>query len=413
MKVVHVSYTDTQGGAARGAFRLHKGLCEIGVRSSMLVGAEFGNDKHVSGPDSRWGRLANTIKPLIESKLIQLQRTRNPILHSLNCLPGRMHKRINATDADVVHLQWINSELISVRNIAKIRKPIVWTLRDSWSFCGAEHHDLNLTRRPIEGYYRHNRPDTHRGLDLDRWTWRRKRGAWRNLDINLVTPSRWLADCASASMLFRNKMVTVIPDGLDTEVFKPINQATARDILGLPQDVQLILFGAVSATSERGKGFQYLQPALQGLAARLPDAELVVFGCNAPDKPVDMGLPIRYCGYVRDDIVLALLYSAADVMVVPSMQEAFGQTASESLACGTPVVAFGATGLLDIVDHQKNGYLAEPYETADLADGIEWVLQDEARRQDLSKAAREKALSTFRIQDTAAQYAAFYETVIH
>jgi glycosyltransferase involved in cell wall biosynthesis len=194
--------------------------------------------------------------------------------------------------------------------------------------------------------------------DISRWVWWRKTKAWKNLDLTIVTPSQWLANCARNSSLFKDLRIEVIHNGLDIQRFKPIEKNTARHLLGLPQDKQLILFGSVSPTSDNRKGFLLLKPALQKLSQSpmlQERLELVIFGASEPKEPIDVGFKIRYLGRLNDDISLALTYSAADVMIVQSIQEAFGQTASESLSCGTPVVAFNANGLKDIVDHQQNG----------------------------------------------------------
>jgi glycosyltransferase involved in cell wall biosynthesis len=206
----------------------------------------------------------------------------------------------------------------------------------------------------------------------------------------------------------------VIPHGLDLAKYKPVPLAMARQLLGLPLDKKLVLFGASpGTTSDRRKGLQFLQPALQQLLQQTRDQELelVIFGATAPAEPLDLGFPVHYLGQFHDDISLALVYSAADVMVVPSMQEAFGQTASESLACGTPVVAFDTTGLKDIVDHQVNGYLARPFVIEDLARGIAWVLADSDRLSQLRSQARLKAEAKFSLQLQANRYLALFEQI--
>jgi glycosyltransferase involved in cell wall biosynthesis len=142
------------------------------------------------------------------------------------------------------------------------------------------------------------------------------------------------------------------------------------------------------------------------------DSELVIFGASEPPDPPNFGMPTHYMGYFRDDISLALLYSAADVMIVPSVQEAFGLTALEAMACGTPVVAFNATGLRDIVMHQQTGYLAQPYEPEDLARGIVWVLEDEARLKQLSVQARERVEREFDVRLQAQRYADLYAELL-
>ncbi len=221
-----------------------------------------------------------------------------------------------------------------------------------WAFTGGCHCSNNCDRFQQDCG---NCPQLNRmgENDLSRSILRRKKEAWNGLDITIVTPSNWLAECAKESSLFKNWRIEIIYNGLDLNLFKPINKITACEIWNLPINKKLILFGAMSATSDYNKGFDLLYKGLKQLAVKWSGkAELVVFGAGEPENTPDFGLPVHYLGRLHDDVSLALLYSAADVMVVPSRQEAFGQTASESLTCGTPVVSFGSTGLLDIVDNK-------------------------------------------------------------
>jgi glycosyltransferase involved in cell wall biosynthesis len=207
----------------------------------------------------------------------------------------------------------------------------------------------------------------------------------------------------------------VIPHGLDLARYKPIDKHLARQLLNLPLDRKLVLFGtSPGVTGDSRKGLHLLQPALKILTQSdwTDQVDLVVFGGSRPEKPVDLGFCIHYLGQFHDDLSLALVYSAADVMVVPSLQEAFGQTASESLACGTPVVAFRATGLKDIITHQETGYLAHPFEVEDLAQGIAWVLEDTARCTRLSDNARKFAEQELTLSCQAQRYYSLYRDLL-
>lgn len=228
----------------------------------------------------------------------------------------------------------------------------------------------------------------------------------------MVTPSHWLAECAKSSSLLKKYPVKVIANGLDAELYKPLNRPQVRDSLNLPQHKQLVLFGAMQGTGDRWKGFPLLVPALQRLSQSgwQDKIELLVFGSSQPENPIDVGFKTHYLGRL-DDAALSKVYAAADVMVVPSRYEAFGQTASEALACGTPVVAFDVTGLKDIVDSQHNGYLAQPYDSEDLARGIAWVLEDSERHQKLCRNAREKVEAKFTLEVQAREYQNLYEEV--
>jgi glycosyltransferase involved in cell wall biosynthesis len=169
------------------------------------------------------------------------------------------------------------------------------------------------------------------------------------------------------------------------------------------------------ATSDFNKGWQFLRPTLHRLKETgwQDKVEVVIFGVSTPEVPIDMGFPCHYLGKLYDDLTLAVMYAAADVTLVPSKQESFGQTASESLACGTPVVAFGVTGLLDIVTHQSNGYLAIPFDCEDLANGINWVLTDPHRHQNLRISARKKAEEEFDQLLQAQRYQELFHKILN
>jgi glycosyltransferase involved in cell wall biosynthesis len=222
-----------------------------------------------------------------------------------------------------------------------------------------------------------------------------------------------LAQRASASSLLRDFRVEVIHHGLDTTIFKPIEQRLAREKLNLPQDNVYVLFGATKATSDLRKGFHLLEPALQLLSRTewQDRLETVIFGADEPMNAPNLGFKSHYLGRLDDDFSVVLAYSAADVTIVPSLYEAFGQTAFESLACGTPVVAFNTTGLKDIVEHQQNGYLARPYEVEDLAKGIAWVLEDKERLKKLCERAREKVEQEFNLELQAKNYLSLFKEV--
>lgn len=293
---------------------------------------------------------------------------------------------------------------------------MVWTLHDMWAFCGAEHYaEDGPDARWRDGYSRANRPPGLRGLDIERWTFARKTRHWKQ-PIHIVTPSTWLADCVRQSALMRHWPVSVIPNALNTNLFKPLDRNFARQALGIPQDKTIILFGALGGTGDPRKGFAHLQSALQHLAGGRDgriDAICVIFGERPPQSPPDLGLPTQWMGYFHDELSLALLYSAADVMVVPSLQENAPQTATEAQSSGCPVVAFNTTGLPDVIADRDTGYLARPFDAADLAHGIRWVTQDRDRQARLAAAARERAVRLWSADMVANQYLQLFRQLSH
>lgn len=416
MKVLHVSFGDLYGGgASRAAYRIHRGLLDIGVDSRMRVSVKRIGDYTVIGPETKLGKLLAKFRPRVGALLLKLQKTSNLALHSVNILPTGLHRIINKMNVDVVNLHWINAEMISITEIAKIDIPIVWTLHDMWPFCGAEHYgDLNSNIRYKEGYSPKNRLKEHGSFDIDRSVWKRKMKHWKHKRFRIVTPSQWLADCARESLLLRHQKIEVIPNGLDLQKYKPMEKHMARKLLTLPQDKKLILFGSIAATKDRRKGFQFLQPALKKLASEgwKNRAELIVFGAEQPQHPLSMDIKAHYLGRLYDDLSLAVLYAAADVFVLPSMQDNLPNTIAESLACGTPCVAFNIGGIPDMIESEKNGYLAHAYDIEDIAKGIAWILEDQHRWRSLSENARRKAEKEFDILCVAKRYAAVYRSMI-
>ncbi len=183
-----------------------------------------------------------------------------------------------------------------------------------------------------------------------------------------------------------------------------------RELWSLPKDKKLILFGAVAATSDINKGFKELSKALQKL--RGTDIEFVVFGSSKPERAPEFKFKAHYVGRLQDDISLVTLYSACNVMVVPSLQENLPNTIMESLSCVTPVVAFDVGGNSDMIEHKLNGYLAKPFDTDDLARGIEWILNNE-NYDKLCQNAREKVLKEFDSKVVAKKYIELYEKILN
>jgi glycosyltransferase involved in cell wall biosynthesis len=413
MKILHISTHDISGGAARAAHRLHTGLQDIGLESQMLVQEKHGDDKTVIAPKIRLFQGIAKAKLTFESLPLKLYRQKKKTPFFIQWLPDRIIPKVAQINPDIINLHWISAGFMQIETLSKLKRPLVWTLHDMWGFTGGCHVIGECDRYKVScGAC----PQLNSGneWDLSRWVWQRKAKAWKNLNLTLVSPSSWLAECARSSSLFQNLPIEVIPHGLDTQKYRPINQNFAREALNLPQDKKLILFGAIEATSDTNKGFHLLQPALQELSKSgwKDNLEVVIFGATQPENPPNLGFKTHYLGHLHDAISLATVYSAADVMLVPSLQESFGQTASESFACGTPVVAFNSTGLKDIVDHQQNGYLAKPYEVNDFAKGIIWVLENEQRLQKLSFYAREKAEQEFTLELQARRYSTLFQEIL-
>lgn len=391
-RVVHLSYSDGDGGAARATWRLHLALRQGGVDSALRVSDRRTGHWTVRGPQTTAERMGARLRPVLGRLLRERLVTGNPVLHSPAIAPTAWSRTLGREPGMVAHLHWVQKEFMSIADIGRLRGPAVWTLHDMWAFCGAEHYAEDDRWRA--GYRSGNRPAHEAGFDLNRWTWRRKQRHWRR-PLPLVCPSHWLADCVRASALLHDWPVHVIPNPIDTSHWRPVPKAQARELLGLPPHPPLALYCAHGGSRDPRKGFSQLAAAVVAARGQSPLLELVVCGQGQPREPEIPGVPTRYLGVLSDDLTLRLAYSAADVLVLPSLLDNLPNSGVEALACGTPVVAFDVGGLPDIVVDRRNGYLAPARDATGLAAGIAWVLADRERHATLRAAARQHAEKTF------------------
>jgi glycosyltransferase involved in cell wall biosynthesis len=307
----------------------------------------------------------------------------------------------------------MNSGFMKIESLKKLNKPIVWTLHDMWPFTGGCHYDdecgkfkQSCGKCPLL--------DSENEHDLSRLVWERKRKSWRDVPIVVVATSYWLAEMARSSSLFKDQRIEVIPNGIDTNKYQPLDKRIAREACGLPQDKHLVLISAFNVATDKRKGNQFLVPALRKMAETGwgENTELVVIGAAVPENPPDFGLKVHYMGHLYDEISQVLLYAAADVTVAPSMQENLSNTVMESLSCGTPVVAFNIGGMPDLIGHKLSGYLARPFEIDDLAAGMVWVLEDRDRRASLSLRARQTAIDKYALKTVSNQYLALFQSIL-
>ena len=433
LSVVHLSNNDIIGGAARAAYRIHSCMKNIeddfSINSSMKVINKYSSDPTVSRIYRRsflWKRLQPRISKLLKRSI----NTDNQTAHNIAFPNTGLLKELNSAKQDlsntIIHLHWLGDNTLSIEEIGKLKYPIFWTLHDQWPFCGAEHY----THPPINKKgiivndlrYRNNYSKESRnlsiekGFDINRWTWERKKKSWVK-PINIIATSSWLFDCAKKSSLMKNWPIHLIPYPIDINIWKPINKLHARKILGINNSKKVILYGAVGGTRDPRKGSKPLEEALKILSNSFfknneTNVQILVFGESSNQKFIN-NLSVSFLGSLSDDISLKVLYSAADVMVVPSIQEAFGQTASEAHACATPVVGFRIGGLIDIITHKETGYLANPYDPESLAYGIKWVIEDNERNKKLSEKARLKAEKKWNSKLIAKKYMEIYSSTLN
>jgi glycosyltransferase involved in cell wall biosynthesis len=237
--------------------------------------------------------------------------------------------------------------------------------------------------------------------------------AWEKLDLTVVAPSRWIAACARASQLFGHRPVRVLPNGIDSRVFRPIEREQARDILGISREARVVLFSAHNVGNPI-KGFDLLVDALRALPrSHGPQGfELLLVGARRLPGGSSPGIPVKCLGGLSDDVALALANGAADLLVAPSREENLSNTVMEAMACGRPTVAFNVGGMPDLITDRVHGALAAPYDTRELRDAILWTVEDPLRWRALGAAARAKAESEYALPAHSARFEALYRELI-
>jgi len=413
MNILHISYTDFEGGAARAASRLNSALNQNGVNSKLFVRIKKTQLATVIGPESKFQKGINLIRPTLGLAINKLQKPDNKNLHSGNWLPSNLSSYINKSTADIINLHWVAGETMSIEDIGRITKPIVWTMHDMWPFTGMEHiASYDEMARWRHGYKNSLTNLFQGGCNLNRLVWKRKLRAYKTIS-KIVAPSSWLYNLAGESELLSSCQAEVIPNALDTNTFKPLNKFFAKNALNIPINKKVILFGAAGGTRDPNKGFKHLESALIYLWDNLEDREnyiCLIFGESSTSNSLKFDQ--KWLGQVWDDSSLALVYSAADVMVVPSIQENLPQSATEAMSCGCPVIAFNSSGLPDAVDHLKTGYLARSFDPVDLAAGIKMLLLNDEIRTAYGHASREKAINKWSYKKVALQYNDLYEEIL-
>ena len=290
-----------------------------------------------------------------------------------------INKKKEIIEADIIHLHWICGEFLSMnelKKITKLGKPIVWNCHDNWPFTGGCHVRLGCEKYKEHcGYC----PQLKSQIKKD-WSFcllERKKRVLKGTNLTVVSPSTWMDRNVQESSLFRKFPHYIIPNPIDVNIFKKLNRNEMRKKYGIDNQSVILLFGAVKATNTPYKGYDYLLEALDILEVELngnSQIEAIVFGTDQGDSREKKKIKIRYLGYLNRE-QMAEIYNCADVYVVPSLEDSFNSTVAESMSCETPVVAFSTGGIVDIIDHKHNGYLAAYKDSKDLAKGIIWILE--------------------------------------
>jgi glycosyltransferase involved in cell wall biosynthesis len=418
MKVIHLNTYDGNGGAGRASYRLNAALRNAGVDSEMYTYMKFGKkpDIHMLYPDFA-GKAYATATILAERYLPRFYEEDLKVPFSLSYFGKDIHLHPAVVAADIIHLHWINHGFLNPSALAKLailNKPIVWTMHDSNPFTGGCHVRFDCKNYQGNCGFCPLLKDSGAD-DVSHRIWVKKQYAYAQMKPQFISPSNWLAKAALQSGLLKDHLVQVIPNTLETAIFKPIEKSVARKSLKIDPDRFILLTGFMPSKKDAHKGTSYLIDALDLWIDQNPElknkATLVVFGNRDSQSPPPFKIPVKFLGTINDDQKLASAYAAADAFLTTSLDDNLPNTVMESLACGTPVISFKTGGIPDMVEHQKNGYLAEYKNPKDFMKGIQWIYEH-PDKEILNKNARAKVLDTFSEQNIAQQHIKVYQNLL-
>ena len=347
-------------------------------------------------PDKDPGNLSILRKRREKKRLREIWRLHNEHIatrppgeetFSMAKLPQKSNLNWFQINADVVHLHWISyfADYPSFFQSIPETIPIVWTLHDQNAFTGGCHYSAGCTQ--FESSCGSCPQVTNsNSRDVSAHTFLAKKKALSNRNIYVVAPSKWMLKLAEASPIWpKSASFHHIRLGFNLKKFYPVEKQHARQQLGIHSDAFLIGFGADDVKSKR-KGVGFLLEALDSLSSN-KDVEGLVFGSGDIEVPKGVN-KLHQLGYVDSIDRQRLIYSAADVVVVPSTEDNQPQVGLEAMACGTPVVGFDTCGIPEMVRHGKTGLLAEAGNAENLAKQLSWIISNPMQRKQMGMEAR-------------------------
>lgn len=413
MKILHLNYSDIKGGAAIAMIRLHQSLLKNNINSQVLVFEKKQKKKDIICDTNYFEKKKNYVKRKISFQFTKYQKINSKVTHSLNIFDSNIKKKIFKINPDILHLHWINNELISIKQIAEIANfgiQIVWTMHDMWPYCGAEHYTFE--KRFISGYKKSNKSRENYGIDLNRYIWDQKNTQWSNINMNIICPSKWQLSNVKRSQILKSKKISPISFGIDIKKFKILNKNYSKKKLKLNTKYRYLLFGSAEGPVNDRKGQDFLEKIINKFYRQ--DIAILFFGQAGLNFSKKINIPSFNLKNIKENDydTLSLVYSACELTLVPSKIESFGLIALESLACGTPVITFNNIGTSDLIIHKKNGFLSRYQDLDDFEKGIRWCLSlDVKKKKKIINFARTYVRNNYEISAICKKHISLYKKI--
>ena len=438
INILQVSTSDIGGGAEKVAWDLFQSYKELGYQSTLAVGTKRSNDPNVFCiPDSEYrnpvARFFISISSHVESSMgkistiagfnekIKLAGEPRRVINRLKGhddfdYPGSVHVlKLTEAKPDILHFHNLHGNYFDLRALIELSNqvPVVLTLHDAWLFSGHCAHSLECERWkkgcgncPDLTIY----PPILR--DATAYNWQQKINIFKQSRLHVVTPCQWLMDKVQESILKTGVIDScIIPNGVNTKIFKPYSKTSAREELGLLPDDKIVLFAANGIRKNIWKDYKTLKSSLSIISGNNKKVLCIALGETAPS--INIGpVEIRFIPYQRDPCIVARYYQAADVYVHPSRADTFPNTVLEALACGTPVIASKVGGIPEQIIEGKTGYLVPEGDAGRMAEKITFLLENENLNRQMGCEAAEDSKKRFSLEQMVNNYLEYYKAIL-
>ncbi len=367
MRSLILSFSDV-GGGGRAAINIFKSLKINNIESHIYVKKKNTNFEFIKNYFKKNNFIFEKYIEKINRNICKIEKKKTFSYQSPSLFPTFQGKKLNNFDCDIIHLCWIN-EFLSIEDIGKIKKPIVWSLCDMWPFTGINHYDSYDDK----AIWRDKNYSTSKSFSLDKWLINRKIKSWKR-PMDIVVPNKWMYECVKDSKIMSRFQCHIIKWPVDENIFFKKNKEECKKKFNFDKNRKILIFGCSNGLNNKRKGWQYLEKAIQLTETNF---DLVILGMKNPlDFKMKFKGNIFFKERIDDDLELCDLYNSADCLVLPSLNDNTPLISQEAQMCGLPIVLFDHNGLSEIIDHKVNGYKAKPLDAISLKDGIDWVFKN-------------------------------------
>ena len=408
MKILHINFSE-KGGPGIGAERLSQGLRSKKINSELFYFSKFTKSKRTPYLQKIKSKIIWKIQILIKKILLKfIFNVGHKETMSFNLLSSlNLNKILEIKKPDIVHLHWIGNEMLSMKTISQIKKPLIWTMHDMWPFCGAEHFTNN--NNFANGYKAQNKNLIRKKFNVNRFIWNLKYKFLKNKNIVILCPSEWIRKRAKKSIIFQKKKIFTFPNIINSNDWKILPKPYLKKKYLNNTKKKVLLFSATSSVNHR-KGFNFLFDAIENYLDQ--DFYYLLVAGVKPNLFDSLNIEKKFLGEISSISEMNMIYNMTDIYILPSLIESFGQVFIEAGACGVPSVAFQNTAAEDVILHKSTGYLAKYKSSKDIANGINWCKKNLISKKIICNKIRKNTINKYSYQKKIPKMIKLYNEMI-